>query len=165
MRQETLAEFDRQGLVNWVAWHYEGLIPSGTIDLATQDAAITGGGETLALWTLGTSVEDQALAQRLRRLGSERPDVLEQLGRGELARRQYREADALLARAEPYAPHPAQLRQLRILARGLAGDRDGAARLLGEAASATSGAAAAASDVESAWAWLNTRFSLAPGSD
>lgn len=149
----TLAEFERQALVNRLSLHYEGVVP-GRIDLATQEAAITRTGGAVALWSLGSSVETLDIARRLAQRGVRRPEVSEQLGLGHLARREYREAEALLERAEPYAPHAAALRRLRILSLALAGDSQGAGRLFGEASPAL---LAAEPDQ---WAWLAARFRL-----
>ena len=87
------------------------------------------------------------------------PELLEQQGLQALARHRYAEAESLLAGAEPHLPNASQLRRLRILAAGLAGDRARAAALLGDAGDMVR-ADRSPEDAE-AWRWLARRFDFA----
>jgi predicted membrane-bound spermidine synthase len=151
--EASLPAFDAQALLNRLAWSGESVLPA--LSLADQEAAITRGGETLALWSLGTSAEEQALARRA--ADAFTPERLEILGLQALARRRYAEAGALLGAAEAHAAHAARLRRWRILAAGLAGDRPTALRLLAEAGPVVR---AASREDRDAWAWLAERFEL-----
>ena len=112
--------------------------------------------QTVALWYLGTSSEEQDIALRLARAGVQNPELAELQGLGALARRDYRAAEALLGHAEPHAAHAARLRQWRILAASLAGDKVRAAQLFAEAGPLVHHPAADPAD----WTWLAQRFGL-----
>jgi hypothetical protein len=105
------------------------------------------------LWATGTNVAEVRLAQAATARGERSPLAEEILGLDALARRDYREADRRLALAEPHAKHAPQIRMWRVLALGLAGETEGAARLL----EAARGMAAAD---PTPWAWLAERFAL-----
>jgi hypothetical protein len=152
----TLEAFPAQAILNRHAWATERLVPAG--DLADLAAALAAGEETLALWLLGTSAEEQELAARAAAAGLAGPELEEVRGLGALARRDYLTAEARLAAAEPHAAHAARLRRWRVLAAGLAGDRDRAARLLASA-EPLAGSAAAPED-RNAWQQLARRFAL-----
>jgi spermidine synthase len=107
-----------------------------------------------ALWATRTSVAEVILAQAALARGEGSPMADEVLGLDALARRDYREAERRLGLAEPYAAHAPQIRMWRVLALGLAGDREGCARLL-EAAPLHAPSADPAP-----WRWLARRFSL-----
>ena len=79
------------------------------------------------------------------------------LGLEALARRDYREADRRLGLAEPHASHALRLRMWRVLALGLAGDREGCARLLEGARDMARAAGADLVPLD----WLATRFAIA----
>jgi predicted membrane-bound spermidine synthase len=149
-RARTIEGFPRQELVNWLSWGAEGLAPEG--GLATQHLALATAGPALGLWSLGTSMEEAGLAERLAAAGVDRPEVSEVLGLAAMAGRRYAEADALLARVEPVAPHSAVIRQRRVLALTLGGDLENARRLYQGAADYRSapGSSGEARD----WAWL-----------
>ena len=152
----SLAAFETQALVNRVALLTEGILPALT--LADQEAAIVTGTEVLALWSLGSSVEQQSVFARAEAGGFSGPELLEQQGQQALARQRYAEAESLLAGAEPHLPHAWQLRRLRILAAGLAGDRPRAMALLGQSGDMVR-AERPPEGVE-AWRWLARRFEL-----
>jgi hypothetical protein len=154
----SLPAFDTQVLVNRVALLNEGALPA--ITLADQETAIAAGSEVVALWSLGSSVEQQLLFARAGAGGFRGPELLEQQGLQALARRRFAEAESLLAGAEPHLPDASKLRRLRILAAGLAGDRARASALLDEAGEMVS-AAGSPEDVEE-WRWLARRFELPP---
>jgi hypothetical protein len=158
---KTLAAFAPQAILNRHAWSTEHLLPEG--ELGDLEAALTAGDETLALWALGTSVEEQELGTRAAAQGFRSPELFEVRGLGALARGRYADAEPLLAGAEPYAAHAARLRRWRILASELAGDRDKAAQLLVSAGPLIG--AAASADERDAWSWLGRRLGLPlPGS-
>jgi hypothetical protein len=157
--ERTLPAFGIQALLNRHAWSCEGLVPP---DLAMEEQAIASGHETLATWSLGSSAEEQAIASRLAAAGSTSAELLEIQGLRALARHEFREAESLLARAEPHAVHAPRLRWWRILALGLAGDREGVARLWAEAAPLM--ASARTEEDKQAWRWIARRFGLAQGS-
>lgn len=152
----TLPAFETQALVNRVALLTESILPALT--LAELETALATGTEVVALWSLGSSVEQQSLFARAGAGGFTGPELLEQQGLQALARRRYAEAESLLAGAEPRLPDASQLRRLRILAAGLAGDPARAMALLGEAGDMVR-AARSPEDVE-AWRWLARRFEL-----
>ena len=155
-KEKTLAAFETQAILNRLAWSVETVLPPST--LSDQEAAITAGTEALALWSLGTSVEEQELAAGVA-AADPHPELLEIQGLQALARRRYVEAESLLAGAEPDAANASRLRRWRILALGLAGDRGGAARLLTDAEPLVRGARSP--EDREAWRWLAERFDLA----
>ena len=124
--------------------------------LSNLEAALVAGDETLALWILGTSVEEQELAAQAKAEGFDGPELLEISALAALAERRYADAERLLAGAEPYAAHGARLRRLRILAAELAADHDKATQLLASAGAQVR-ASTAAEDGQ-AWAWLAQRL-------
>jgi len=158
--ERTLPAFAIQALLNRHALSCEQLVPPE--DLAAEEVAIASGHETLAAWSLGSNAEEQAIATRLAASGSASPELLEIQGVRALARGEFREAESLLARAEPHAVHAARLRWWRILALGLAGDRQGVARLWTEAAPLM--ASARTEEDKQAWRWIASRFGLTLGS-
>ena len=127
----SLPAFETQTLVNRVAFLTEGILPALT--LAEQEAALATDTEVLALWSLGSSVEQQSVFAKAAAGGFTGPELLEQQGLQALARHRYAEAESLLAGAEPQLPNASRLRRFRILAAGLAGDRARATALLGDA--------------------------------
>jgi hypothetical protein len=149
----SLPAFATQTLVNRVALLTESILP--VLTLADQEAALATGGEVLALWSLGSSVEQQSVFAKAGAAGFTGPELLEQQGLLALARHRYAEAESLLAGAEPQLPHASRLRRLRILAASLAGDRARAMALLGEAGDMVR-ADRSPEDVE-AWRWLARR--------
>jgi spermidine synthase len=152
--EKTLSAFERQAVLNRLAWVREGILPSS--DTRLQAAAMESGDETLTMWSLGTSAEEQAVAARVAAAGSTDPELFEVQGLRALARREYRDAESLLARAEPHALHVARLRRWRILALDLAGDRGGAARLLAESEPLVRGAALDGD--KDGWRWISNRL-------
>jgi hypothetical protein len=153
----TLDAFARQAVLNRHAWRSELVIPQS--DMADLAAALTAGDETLALWMLGSSVEEQELAARAQAEGFEGPELRETRGLGALAARRFAQAETMLAAAEPQSVHAARLRRWRILAAALANDRENAARLLRSAGALVR---ASASDEErEAWSWLSRQVGLA----
>ena len=152
--EPTLSAFAAQAVLNRHSWSTENVTPQN--DLSNLEAALAAGDETLALWTLGTSVEEQELAAQAKAQGFDGPELLEISGLAALAQRRYADAERLLAGAEPYAAHGARLRRWRILAAELAADHDKATQLL-----ASAGAQVRAStgvDDREAWAWLAHRL-------
>jgi hypothetical protein len=109
-----------------------------------------------ALWATGTNVAQVRLAEEAVARGEGSPVAQEILGLDALARRDYREAERRLGLAEPHAGHAPQIRMWRVLALGLAGDREGCARLL----AGTAGVARVAGSDPLPWRWLARRFSL-----
>jgi predicted membrane-bound spermidine synthase len=110
------------------------------------------------LWATGTNAVEVRLASEAIARGEGSPLAEEILGLDALARRDYREADRRLGLAEPHATtHAAQIRMWRVLALGLAGDKEGCARLLDSAGEV----AGSAGDHDPApWRWLAQRFGL-----
>jgi predicted membrane-bound spermidine synthase len=151
--EASLSAFDGQAQLNRIAWTAEGVVPPG--GLAQQAQALSGAGPTVALWALGSSVEEQELAARTAASGVTGPELFEVLGLGALARRDWTGAEALLSRAEPHAADAPKLRRWRVLAAALAGDRARAARLLDEAAPLID--ADRSTDAAEAWSWLAER--------
>ena len=147
-RTKTLAAFDAQQAMNDFTSARQGRKPWSR--LAAEHRALREGPEALFLWMLQTSFEEYEVAVRLQAAGSSDPAVFELLGLGALARRQYADAETLLARAESHAPHAAAIRRWRVLALALAGDRSGAARLLAESGPLRERSAGDAAD----WEWL-----------
>ena len=154
--EKTLSAFEHQAMLNRLAWACEEILPSP--DTSLQAAAIESGDETLALWTLGSSAEEQAVAARAAVAGSTDPELFEIQGLRALARHEYRDAESLLARAEPHALKTARLRRWRILALDLAGDRGGAARLLVESEPLVRGAAL--DEDKDDWRWISNRLGI-----
>src|SRR3989304_2726527 len=97
-----------------------------------------------------------APARRATPGGKPHPRAEEMLGLAALARRDYREAERRLGLAEPHATHAPQIRMWRVLALGLAGEREGCGRLLEDAR----GIARAPGADPTPWRWLAERFSL-----
>jgi len=151
----SLPAFETQTLVNRVALLTESILP---ITLADQEEALATGTEVLALWSLGSSVEQQSVFAKAGAGGFTGPELLEQQGLQALVRHRYAEAESLLAGAEPHLPHASRLRRFRILAADLAGDRARAMALLGDAGDMVR-ADRSPEDVE-AWRWLARRFEL-----
>jgi spermidine synthase len=108
------------------------------------------------LWLTGTSVAEVRLAADAVAHGQPSPMADELLGLDALARREFRDAEGRLALAEPDASHASQIRMWRVLALGLAGDTDGARRLLEDA---SRWARAPGAD-PAPWRWLAERFAL-----
>jgi hypothetical protein len=155
VRDASLAAFPTQAVVNRIGWIQQSSLPG----LPALEQALTGTAlETVVLWYLGTSSEEQQIVSRLAAAAEGNPEVAELRGLGALARRDYRAAETLLGQAEPHAAHGARLRQWRILACGLAGDRDCAARLFAEAGPLINGPGTDKAE----WAWLAQRFELTP---
>lgn len=107
------------------------------------------------LWAVGTNAVQVRLAAGAIARGEDSPMAQEVLGLDALARREYAEAERRLALAEPHAAHAHQIRMWRVLALGLAGDKEGCAHLLGEALGSLPHGTDAAP-----WRWLAERFSL-----
>ena len=108
------------------------------------------------LWATGTNVVQVRLAADAIARGEGSPMAEEMLGLDALARRDYREAERRLGLAEPHATHAPQIRMWRVLALGLAGEREGCGRLLEDAR----GIARAPGADPTPWRWLAERFSL-----
>ena len=138
-REKSLPEFAIQDRLNrqFLGIQYYSMpeAPVGSSrSLVDLDALLTETTlETAVLWGTGTSAEEQRIAEALLSGGAEMPILDEILALGALSRRDYRAAEQGLARAEPHANHAVVIRQWRVLALGLAGDVDGAGRLLVEA--------------------------------
>jgi predicted membrane-bound spermidine synthase len=153
--EPTLAAFPARALVDRLAWTVEEVAPA--ITLPELEAAVRpGGGEALALWYLGSSAEEQALAANEAARGSHAPELIELEGLAAFARRDYRAADTLLGQAEPFAQHAPRLRRWRILALGLAGEKERAVRLMADAGALMARPGERRED----WIWLSTRFGL-----
>lgn len=151
LREASLTAFPAQRLVNRMGWVQQGAMPGLP---ALEEVLTRSSLQTVALWHLGTSSEEQDIAARLASAGVQNPELAELQGLGALARRDYRAAEAFLAHAEPHAAHAARLRQWRILAASLAGERDRAAHLLAEARPLIKHPAADPAD----WSWLARRI-------
>jgi hypothetical protein len=106
------------------------------------------------LWATGTNAVEVRNAREAVASGDASPMAHEILALDALARRDYREAETRLGRAEPSSAQSAQIRMWRVLALGLAGDKEGAGRLLGDAVHLP-----AAQDPRP-WRWLAGRFAL-----
>lgn len=109
------------------------------------------------LWAAGTNVVEVRRAEEAIARGEGSPMADEVLGLEALARRDYREADRRLGLAEPHASHALRLRMWRVLALGLAGDREGCARLLEGARDMARTAGADLVPLD----WLARRFGIA----
>ncbi len=108
------------------------------------------------LWATATNVKEVGLAADAIARGEGSPMAEEVLGLDALARRDYREAERRLGLAEPHATHAPQIRMWRVLALGLAGDKEASGRLLNDAR----GMAGAPGADAAAWRWLAERLSL-----
>jgi predicted membrane-bound spermidine synthase len=106
------------------------------------------------LWATGTNYVQVQNARNAVASGEASPMADEMLGLDALARRDYREAERRLALSEPHAAHAPQIRMWRVLALGLAGDKEGAARLLADAARLPG------IQDPAPWRWLAGRFAL-----
>jgi spermidine synthase len=154
--ERTLAAFANRALVDRIAWAVEHVAPPiGLPDL--ERALASGGSEAVALWYLGSSVEEQVAVGLAGAAGNTSPELLELEGIAALARRQYVAAEALFARVESYAQHAPRLRRWRILALALAGEKEQARHLLADSGALV---ARSAEDREE-WTWLAKRFELA----
>jgi predicted membrane-bound spermidine synthase len=162
LREQSVAEFATQERLNRLllgpSYYTREAAPVGSAaSLAELDAFLTGTTlETPVLWAAGTSAEEQRIAQALKSGGGQMPILDEILGLGALSRRDYRGADEGLARAEPHADHANIIRQWRVLALGLDGDMEAAARLLAEARAVFS------HQDPAPWNYLAERFQLSP---
>jgi spermidine synthase len=132
LRERTLPFFDTQKVVNRTLSRAYGMgVPVGIADLEstlTRTAL-----RTPVLWIMGSDADEQRAAAEARRQGAREPMLDEVEGIGAMADRDYRHAAECLARAEPFAAEPDRLRKYRILALGLAGEHEEAARLLASA--------------------------------
>jgi hypothetical protein len=154
MREPTRQAFFAQDALNASQLGPRDPAGSGLIDL---DRLLTRTNlHAPVLWLTGTSVAEVQLAADAQAHGRGSAMADELLGLDALARREFRDAERRLALAEPHASHAAQIRMWRVLALGLAGDTDGARRLLEDAARF-----ARAPGAEPApWRWLAERFAL-----
>jgi spermidine synthase len=137
LRERTLPFFDSQKIVNdTLSRVYHMGTPVGIGDL---ESILTGTAlRAPVLWIMGSDSDEQRAAAEARAQGARDPMLDEVEGIGAMADRDYRRAEVLFSRAEPLAAEGDRLRKFRILALGLAGDREGAARLLESAGAWTS---------------------------
>jgi hypothetical protein len=111
------------------------------------------------LWIMGGTLDDQRIADEALAAGLREPRLDEMLGVRAMTVREYRRAEELLARAQPYASHADQILRWRILALTLAGDRQHAAELLRSRAQP-----ARDERDEGEWRWLESRAIRPPSS-
>jgi predicted membrane-bound spermidine synthase len=151
LRARTLAAFDGQAVVNEILMmpYSPGAAAPGleTLEHVLAQTSL----RAPVLWMTGSTSDGQRVADEVVAAGRRPPEVDELLGGRALADRDYRRADELLARAQPYSQRASLLLQWRVLARLLAGDRERAAELL-----RTAGALRAGQDARS-WTWLDAR--------
>jgi predicted membrane-bound spermidine synthase len=129
LRERTLPFFESQKVINdTLSAMYRMRAPVGIGEL---EATLTETGlRTPVLWIMGSSAEEQRAAALARRAGNREPMLDEIQGIGAMADRDYRRAAELLGRAEAFAAQGDRLRRYRILALGLAGEREQAGLLL-----------------------------------
>jgi spermidine synthase len=153
--EQTLPFFESQKILNNVLSQvYRMGTPVGISDL---ESTLTGTAlRTPVLWIMGSDAEEQRAATEARRQGAWEPMLEEIQGVGAMADREYRRAAELFGRAEPFAAQGDRLRKYRMLALGLAGEREQAARLLESAGAWTTNPRTDLSE----WRWLAARFSL-----
>ena len=154
MREATRAAFYAQDAMNAAAFGAHDPAGSGLADLDRLLSETTL--RAPVLWTLGTSVAEVRLARPPWRAGKTRRRPRRSSPWTRSHGRDYAEADRRFGLAEPHAAHAARIRMWRVLALGLGGDKDAAARLL-EAAPGLAGSRA--SD-EASWSWLARRLAL-----
>jgi hypothetical protein len=154
VREQTRAAFFAQGALNASQLGPRDPAGSGLLNL---DRLLTHTSlYAPVLWMTGASVSEVRIAAEVEARGEASAMAEELLGLEALARREFGDAERRLALAEPHAAHAEQIRMWRVLALGLAGDREGAARLLDDA-----GRWARAPDADPApWQWLAERFAL-----
>jgi spermidine synthase len=130
LRLRTLDYFAPQRIVNAVLLppYVPGLPAPGLTELEQLLTSTTL--QAPVLWMMGSTLDDQRVADEALAAGLHEPRLDEMLGVRAMADRDYRHADALLARAQPYASHADQILRWRVLALTLAGDRTHAAELL-----------------------------------
>jgi spermidine synthase len=156
LRERTLPWFDAQKVINNALSRAYGMgRPVGIADL---EATLTGTAlRAPVLWIMGSDADEQRAGAEARAQGALDPMLDEVLGIGAMADRDYRRAALLLGRAEPLAAAGDDLRRYRILALGLAGEREAAARLLESAGAWTRKPGADLAE----WAVLAERLGLA----
>jgi hypothetical protein len=129
LRERTRPFFDSQKIINNTLSQAYGMgAPVGIGDL---ESILTGTDlRAPVLWIMGSSSDEQRAAAEARAQGARDPILDEVEGIRAMADREYRRAEELLGRAEPFAAEAGGLRRYRILALGHAGEKEGAARLL-----------------------------------
>jgi spermidine synthase len=151
----------RAASMPWFRWQQvvnRRLVPGlgPPLDAAALHAVLTRTSlETLPLWMLGSTVEEQRLARSLEPPAAERAEVQKVLGIGDLAKRRYAEAADHLRRARGGVSGP-QLARVEILALCLAGELEQASQVARRLAREAPGAAG--SDAQ--WRWLEATFGL-----
>ncbi len=154
VRAGTLPLFDGQRIVNRVLGrvYYAQVPPVGMAELV--EVLTRTELRSPALWLMESSHDSERAAEDAEARGVKDPYVDELLGIRAMARRDYAAAEARLALAEPYSPHPARLRRFRILAAILSGDPERALGLLRGAGPLRALPDPRASD----WTWLEKRL-------
>jgi hypothetical protein len=153
LRERTLPFFEHQKIINR---SLSGAYGMGT-PLSIGDLESTLRGTALrapVLWLMGSDADQQRAAAQARGRGIREPMLEEIQGIGAMADRDYGRAAGLFGRAEPFAAHGDLLRKYRILALGLAGERERAADLLESAGRWTRAPGADLSE----WSWLAARL-------
>jgi predicted membrane-bound spermidine synthase len=153
LRARALDYFAPQRLVNAVLLgsYVPGLPRPGLAELGRLVTSTTL--KAPVLWTMGATMDEERAADEAVAAGLHEPRLDEILGIRAMSERDYRAAEELLARAQPYASHADRILRWRILAMALAGDRARAAALL-----TTRGSAAADERDEPEWRWLEARL-------
>ena len=127
LRERTLVSFEAKAPVLWAGWRNHGAPKAGLRELQqllTDTSVRTG-----VLWLMGSDPFEESAA---RRRGDGEPEVDEVLGIAAMADRDFRRAEALLARAQAHAASPGRLVAWRVLALCLAGDTKAAAAAGGD---------------------------------
>ncbi len=154
LRLRTLDYFAPQRIVNAILLpsYVPGLPAPGLTEL--EQLITSTALRAPVLWMMGGTLDDQRVADEALAAGVHEPRIDEMLGVRAMTARDYRRAEELLARAQPYANHADQILRWRILALTLAGDREHAVELL------RARARPAKDDRdEQEWKWLESRVS------
>jgi len=129
LRERTLRHFDGQKLINNILSRVYAM--GSPVGIGELESTLTGTAlRTPVLWIMGSGADEQRAAAEALTLGARDPVLDEVAGIGAMADRDYGRAATLFARAEPFAAEGDRLRRFRILAHGLAGERERAAQLL-----------------------------------
>jgi spermidine synthase len=137
LRDRTLPFFNSQKTINKTL--SRAYFMGSSAGIGDLESILTGTAlRAPVLWIMSSDSDEQRAAAEARAQGARDPMLDEVEGIGAMADRDYRRAEVLFSRAEPLAAEGDRLRKFRILALGLAGDREGAARLLESAGAWTS---------------------------
>ena len=157
LRRRTLEEFEQQRTVNLCLLRSHA--PEIRMGLSHLAGVLS---ETRlrapVLWLMGLDEAHLEAAAGARAQGLADPQLDELAGAAAMADRDYRQAEAHLALAQPHAAHAGLILRWRVLALLLAGDRAGAERVAAGASAVPDPSAEARED----WRWLAEAFGVRP---